>query len=293
MEGQTVGYSKPLAELIRSRFSCRSYARQPIPETARRVLREAAGTVVVGPLGTSLRFCLAAAEQGDSAALRGLGTYGFIRNPAGFIVGAVKRRDKNLEDFGYAAESLVLLATDLGLGTCWIGGLFTRSSFSRRVHLGTDERIPAVISVGVIDDEEAARAGAVRRLSGGHRRLPWESLFFDGGLVTPLTREAAGSGAAALEAVRLGPSASNKQPWRILRAQRFWHFFLRRTPGYPPGLGRTLFGVEDLQRIDLGIAMCHFELTMRELGLEGRWVVRPPATDLPDALTEYTVSYEG
>jgi len=286
-------YSKPIMEIIESRFSCRSYAKRPIPEASRRALRETTESIVAGPLGTPLRFCLVAADQGDSTALKGLGTYGFIRNPAGFIIGAVKPGEKNIEDFGYTAESLILLATDLGLGTCWIGGIFTRSSFLRRIHAGTDERIPAIISIGVVDDEPAARAGITRRISGGHRRLPWESLFFDEQFGTPLSKESAGPAAPALEAVRLGPSASNKQPWRVLRAGRSWHFFLQRTPGYPPGLGRKLFGIEDLQRIDIGIAICHFELTMRGLGLPGRWAVQPIHEDLPDAFTEYVVSYGG
>ncbi len=286
-------YSKPVAEIVPSRFSCRSYAREPIPEDLRRTLREAAESAVAGPLGSSLRFSLVAAEPGEGAALRGLGTYGFIRNPAAFIIGAVKTGDTYLEDFGFAAESLVLRATDLGLGTCWVGGLFTRSSFARRMRLPAGERMPAVISVGVIADQQMARRGAMRRLSGGERRLPWESLFFEGRFGVPLRREAAGQALAALEMVRLAPSASNKQPWRVLRAGRSWHFFLHRTPGYPPGLGRALLGVEDLQRVDIGIAMSHFEGTIRDMGLRGRWVVRPPGVDLPDALTEYSVSWEG
>ena len=32
----------------------------------------------------------------------------------------------------------------------------------------------------------------------------------------------------------------------------------------------------DLQRVDMGIAMCHFELAARERGLAGRWVVEQP-----------------
>ena len=255
-------YSKPIMEIIESRFSCRSYSKKPIPEASRRALRETTESMVAALSGTSLRFCLVAADHGDSTVLKGLGTYGFIRNPAGFIIGAVKAGEKNLEDFGYTAESLILLVTDLGLGTCWIGGILHPEQLLAPHTHRTDERIPAVISIGVIDDEPAARAGTARRISGGHRRLPWESLFFDGQFGAPLSKETAGPAAPAREAVRLGPSASNKQPWRVLRAGRSWHFFLQRTPGYPPGLGRKLFGIEDLQRIDIGIAICHFELTI-------------------------------
>jgi nitroreductase len=178
-------YSKPITEIIRSRFSCRTYAKQPIPEKDRRILREAAESTTAGPLGSLQRFELVSAEEGDSAALKGLGTYGLMRNPAGFIIGAVQEGEESLEDFGYAMESLVLVATDQGLGTCWIGGLFTRGSFSRRMQLGKDERIPAVISVGVMTDQGTAKGGTMRRWAGRHQRLPWEALFLEGGFGRP------------------------------------------------------------------------------------------------------------
>jgi hypothetical protein len=33
----------------------------------------------------------------------------------------------------------------------------------------------------------------------------------------------------------------------------------------------------DLQRVDLGIAMCHFELTARSIGLPGAWAQDRPS----------------
>jgi hypothetical protein len=30
-------------------------------------------------------------------------------------------------------------------------------------------------------------------------------------------------------------------------------------------------GLFDMQKNDIGIAMCHFELTSKELGLKGKW----------------------
>jgi hypothetical protein len=47
----------------------------------------------------------------------------------------------------------------------------------------------------------------------------------------------------------------------------------------------------DMQRIDMGIAMCHFEITAEELGLAGRWQVDEPAIFQPDELTEYLVTW--
>ena len=86
-----------------------------------------------------------------------------------------------------------------------------------------------------------------------------------------------------LEVVRWAPSASNKQPWRVVRGRKRWHFYLARTKGYGKGLLTSLVKLADLQRVDMGIAMCHFELAAREAGIEGRWVTdRPlPRTPLP------------
>ena len=45
--------------------------------------------------------------------------------------------------------------------------------------------------------------------------------------------------------------------------------------------------------MDMGIAMSHFEMTAIELGLTGSWVFQEPEIKLPDAHTEYTVSWIG
>lgn len=46
-----------------------------------------------------------------------------------------------------------------------------------------------------------------------------------------------------------------------------------------------------MQNIDMGIAMCHFELSARELGLNGDWQVSDPLMQTGD--TEYIVSWIG
>ena len=101
-----------------------------------------------------------------------------------------------------------------------------------------------------------------------------------------------GEYAKALEMVRIGPSASNKQPWRVISHNQFWRFYLRRTPGYYADPIKRVLGLCDLQRLDMGIAMCHFELTARELGLKGEWVVEDELDRYPDALTTYVVSWK-
>ncbi len=285
--------SSSITETMTQRFSCRTFSGGPLEERDRARLSEASAAMTSGPFGSRLRFSLAAAAARDTSALKRLGTYGTIRGATAFILGAAEPLSMYLEDFGYAMERLILLATDLGLGTCWLGGFFTRGTFSRRISLSRGERIPSVAAVGLVPDRDKAEAGFMRRSVGGSRRKPWEELFYDGGFGSVLTAERAGAYASPLAMVRLAPSASNRQPWRVVRSGASWHFFIRRTPGYPPRISRTLMGIEDLQRVDSGIAMCHFELSARELGLSGQWVIRPPSISLPDSFTEYSATWQG
>jgi hypothetical protein len=46
-----------------------------------------------------------------------------------------------------------------------------------------------------------------------------------------------------------------------------------------------------MPRLDMGIAMCHFELTARELGLAGEWQVGAPDLQISDKRVEYVVSW--
>lgn len=278
--------SRPVTEVIRARSSRRKYQPRPIAAEARGVLQRWLAPAPAGPFCSATRFELIAATEQDQSALKGLGTYGFIKDAPGFIVGAVARGDRDMEDFGYIMEQAILLATDLDLGTCWLGGTFNRSTFADRISVTGDETVPAVVAVGHASERRGAVEQLIRWGAKARQRLPWERLFFTGKLGTPLTSEAAGRYATVLEMVRIGPSASNRQPWRLVReaSGERYHLLLERTPGY--GKDSKLFDLPDLQRIDMGIAMCHFELAAGELGIPGRWVAaESPLQEFPE-LTE-------
>jgi hypothetical protein len=157
--------------------------------------------------------------------------------------------------------------------------------------LKAGEMLPAVIATGYASGEPRFWDKLIRRGAGANQRKPWEELFFAGDFAHPLAREDAGPYGTVLEMVRLGPSASNKQPWRIVRGAGAWYLYLRRSKRYAPRNG--ILGVADMQRIDMGIAMCHFELTAEELGLAGTWTVADPGIAIPDDLTSYRVTWRG
>ncbi|MBT3336289.1 MAG: nitroreductase [Anaerolineae bacterium] len=285
-------FNAPITEIIRRRFSCRNYQHKPVSASKQAQLQAFIEALPPGPFGSRPRFDLLAATETDSKSLRGLGTYGFIKSPSAFILGAMSPSEYDLEDYGYLMEAIILYATSLDLGTCWLGGTFTKSRFAKKINLSNSETMPAVTSLGEYTATEQKRQGLVSRTAGAHLRLPWDELFFNFLFSTPLFQNEAAKYTTALEMVRAGPSASNKQPWRILRHNQIWRFYLRRTPGYRKDLIKRILDLCDLQRLDIGIAMCHFELTARENNLKGKWIVEDELAKHPNPLTEYIVSWE-
>ncbi len=160
-------------------------------------------------------------------------------------------------------EKAVLEAAALGMGSCWLAGTYNREDFSQVVQMGDDERIVCVSPIGHAADRRTLLDTMMRGVVGSARRKPWPALFFDSTLDKPLTDEAAGQWRDALEAMRLAPSASNGQPWRVVRQGDAFHFY--RNTGYG-----------DITRVDMGIAACHFELVARDLGLPGEWIFEDP-----------------
>ena len=287
-----LNFNAPITENIKKRFSCRDYSREAVNANKQEQLQAFIEALPPAPFGSRPRFDLLAATKGDSKSLRGLGTYGFIKNPSAFILGAMTPSEYNLEDYGYLMEIIILYATSLELGTCWLGGTFTKSRFAKKIKLSANETMPAVTAMGEYAVSEQKRRGWTSQAAGSARRLPWEKLFSNIMLDVPLIQNEAGEYATALEMVRIAPSASNKQPWRILKHKHFWRFYLQRTPGYRRDFIKRVLDLCDLQRLDMGIAMCHFELTAKELGLKGKWVVEEELDKYPNPLAEYIVSWE-
>ncbi len=281
-------FAQPISDLIRARSSKRRYQRRALSLTHQEHLEAILEGAPLGPFASETRFKLMAARDEDLSALKGLGTYGFIKNPSAFIVGAVRTGPKDMEDFGYCMERLILLATEMGLGSCWLGGSFKRSAFTQVIQASSSEEVPAVVSIGYPTDKRGTFDKIVRWSAGSHKRKPWEQLFFSLESGQPLQAEELRSKAEPLEAVRLAPSASNKQPWRIFQDQEeTLHFYLSRTPGY--GRDMKWIKLSDLQRVDMGIALCHFELSFRAEGGAGAWSLTPPESE-PERF-EYIASW--
>jgi nitroreductase len=281
---ETMEFGKPVEQVIRRRVSVRTYKKGKLPEEVREQMA-AFLEEISGPFQPKVRLKLVDAAPGNGSKEYKLGTYGVIRGASAFIAGAVEKGDRYLEQYGYVMEKAILHATSLGLGTCWLGGTFNKSEFAKAIGLCENEILPAVTPIGYAEEKRSLVDAALRFTAGSKHRKKWEELFFDGSFTKSIREEAAAKDYLPLEMVRLAPSASNKQPWRIVREHGNYHLYLQHAKGYSNALGF------DIQKIDMGIAMCHFELAMLEIGEKGNWSVKPPETGKLPENTEYVASW--
>ena len=260
-------FTKSIVEVIRDRRSVRNYKPMSLEnETKDKLIQYMKG--LQSPFNSGVRLELV--EESSIVETSGgrVGTYGFIKGATTYIAAIIEEKEGNLEEIGFMLEKLILYATSLGLGTCWLGGTFNRGQFAEHLKLRPTECLPIVTPIGYPMDKMSMMEKAIRFAAGSNNRKPWRELFFNNTFKTPLAEAEAEKYAIPLEMIRLSPSASNKQPWRVVKANKQWLFYLKATKGYGEGLGYNI------QRVDVGIAMCHFEMTLKELGLTGEWVVK-------------------
>lgn len=274
----------PVQETIQQRYSVRTYDAKPVNETIRQDILNYAKTLT-NPLGPHTRFQFIDVTTSDQG--QKLGTYGFIKGASLFLGSTIPDEPGALEALGYEYEQLILYMTSLGLGTCWLGGTFNRSAFASAMEIREGDLFPILSPVGYPAAKKRIGEDFFRRALKANQRKSWDKLFFAEDFSFPLTKEAAGKYQFPLEMLRLAPSAVNKQPWRVVMTDGAFHFFKQSTMG-----GES--GVIDMQRIDVGIAICHFHLAVMEQRLKGHFAKLDPAKfirlEIP-ANTSYITSW--
>jgi hypothetical protein len=186
--------------------------------------------------------------KNDGSTQGKIGTYGMIKHAPAFLSVACHNDKENMVDCGYVFEKMVLFLWELGLGTCWLGGTFHRGQFA-----AADGMIVPVLSpVGYDSKKLPLKDKMIRAFATSDRRKDFDDMFFKGDFSTKVEEKALRD---ILKMVRLAPSASNKQPWRLVaNSDGSMDFYIERTPGY---VGKKL-GF-DMQMIDIGIAISHYE----------------------------------
>lgn len=219
-------------EAIHMRQSRRAYQPTPISPDQCAILNQVLNRINQES-GLSLQFI----TDGKDAFKQLKVGYGIFSGVQSFFAMIGKANDKNLkEKIGYYGELLVLEATKLGLGSCWIGATITPDQCPFSV--GEDEKISLIITVGNVSDKKTLKENIIAKLT--HRRTksidqmstvdsPTPEWFLEG-----------------MKAVQKAPSAINLQPV---------HFEYKNGT-----VTATVKSIERHQLIDLGIAKAHFEI---------------------------------
>ena len=264
-----------LLELIKSRKSVRTFDGRPLTAEDRERLAQYIETIR-NPFDVPVRFVLLdAKEHGLSSPV--------ISGETMYAAGMVRKGPNADVAFGYSFEKLVLYAWSLGIGTTWIGGTMKRELFEHAAGLSEEDMMPCVSPLGYPAKKRSVRETLMRKGVGADTRQDAEKLFFDGVWGSPLVLPAGDENRELLEMVRWAPSAVNRQPWRIIARDGDFHFYKKQDKGY---IGEK---TGDLQKIDLGIALCHFVMGMEAQGKKAEVEMQDPGISVPEGV-EYVAT---
>lgn len=234
-------------EAIERRTSRRSYLNEPI-EAAKRATIEKLILELNERGDVNMEFL----EDGSEAFGSMAKTYGMFKNVRSLIVLKGKSDDPNLmEKLGYYGEELILEATKLDLGTCWVGGTF--DSESKIFNLAENETLCAVIPIGNVNPDKGIKESAIYKMA-RTKTKPYTEMVESQETLPEWFIDAA-------KAVSKAPSARNTQ---------------KPVMSYKDGEVRMKIANDyRFDMMDLGIAKLHFVLSAGgsfEWGSDAMWV---------------------
>lgn len=251
----------PIEQTIKKRVSVRTYEEKGLEKRDLEALIEFSKTLS-NPFGVKVNFRFI--EQETASGGEKLGTYGVIKGASAYVGASVANTEFGLEALGYEFENLILYATHLGIGTVWLAATFSRDRFSSAMGIKESELFPAISPLGYPVVKKRLKENVMRKIMKSDQRKPWNELFFKHNFSTPLTQQEAGVHAQSLEMLRLAPSATNAQPWRIVKDDQAYHF-------YEAHQANTKDEEKQIKRVDLGIGISHFHQMTLENGLKGHF----------------------
>ena len=264
-------------ETIKNRVSVRTFDKSAVSESVINKIKDYINQVD-NPFNVAIEFqILDAKKYGlSSPVIIGADTY---------VAAKYKKVPMAEIAFGYAFEKFILFSTSLGLGTVWLAATIDRKAFEKAIELKEDEVMPAVSPIGYAAEKRSIRENLMRKGLKSDDRLSFEKLFFKGDFKNALKESEAGRLLLPLQMLRLSPSATNKQPWRVVVDGNMVHFYEEKTKGYAKE------NTGDIQKVDIGIAICHFEIAANEQGLKGNIIQNDPGITAPNN-TEYIATYK-
>lgn len=267
-----------IGELIEKRKSIRIYKETPVEREKREKIINFIKNIS-SPFNNYFRIELFDLEE--EVVGEDFGSYGMIKGAKLYIGIAVKKEKFAYENLGFVFEQLVLFITALGLGTCWFGGNLKGSAFEKAMKLNENELFPIMTPLGYGMDAFTLTEKIVKFAIGSNKRKDFSKLFFEDNFKKFINMDKSNPFVEALEMMRLAPSAINLQPWRVLKIGNAYHFYVVN-----PKKKKDAFYI---QRIDIGIAIAHFILSLEEKNIKGNFFIGEPKIQ---SEFEYVISWE-
>ena len=265
---------------VQDRVSIRSYEERSLTKEDKSKLMDFNASLT-NPFSVDVKVQYISKDKGAEDVQ--LGTYGTIRGAKDFLAITVKDQPYAMEAVGYQFENLVLYATDMGLGTVWLAGTFNRKDFKNVIEISDEDLFPCICPVGYPGQKRSFIEKITRASLGSKKRKEWDKLFFLDDFSKSLTKEGAGRYTDALDMLRLAPSATNAQPWAVVKEGDKFHFFCN----YKNSINND---VKKIKLLDLGIALSHFHQTAMSDGLNGKLEVADIDFDVPENM-HYIITY--
>ncbi|RAK08164.1 putative nitroreductase [Halanaerobium saccharolyticum] len=187
-----------------------------------------------------------------------LGSYGKISGaPAYLAFVGIKDIPYLEEKIGYGGEAVILEATALELGTCWVSGTFKAEEVLADLDLKKSEKLYAISPLGYPEDRPTISERILKTVISSKKRLDLDKLIIN---KNDLEAELEWI-KTALKAARLAPSAVNRQPWRFKIGEN--EIIIE--------LDSQEKNEEREKNLDCGIAMLHLEVGALKAGVSGSW----------------------
>jgi nitroreductase len=256
---------------IRKRISIRHYEPRLVPEELLQAVVSSGEDSV--PLDNTIRIRFHLIKEGKLVAEQMTfftGRRWLFGSAPHFIIATSEEKPLFMLNMGFRMEQMMLFATQQGLGTCWVGGMFTEERIGAFLGLDKGERVIVLTPLGYPDTSFYGRVthGVIElgAMNFG-RRKPLKQIAFGPDWGSPLETEDKEL-LEVLECARLAPSWANTQPWRFLVSES-------EVIAVADARGRysAVRDGKHYYRLDVGIAMSHFFLAAREIGWKGKWHV--------------------
>ncbi|TDO85878.1 putative nitroreductase [Halanaerobium saccharolyticum] len=187
-----------------------------------------------------------------------LGSYGKISGAPAYLAFVGREDTPYMEEkIGYGGEAVILEATALELGTCWVSGTFKAEAVLADLDLKETEKLYAISPLGYPEENPTISERILKTVISSKKRMDLDKLIIN---KKDLEEEPEWV-KTALKTAHLAPSAVNRQPWRFKLGEN----------SITIQLDTEEKNEERSKNLDCGIAMLHLEVGSLKAGVSGSW----------------------